>query len=58
MDSMFKINFKSSFFLVQAAIPHMRNRPGANIIFISSFVAYNPIILPIYFYAIMKAAII
>ncbi len=54
---MWDINFKSTFFLVQEALPHLRKQKGSSIVILASYAAYD---LPplIGHYAITKTALV
>jgi dehydrogenase/reductase SDR family protein 4 len=55
---MYATNFKGAFYLIKEAMPHMLKRKGSNVVIISSFLAYNPIIMPTGFYAITKLMLV
>jgi NAD(P)-dependent dehydrogenase (short-subunit alcohol dehydrogenase family) len=57
IQKMWDINFKSTFFLVQEALPHLRKQKGSSIVILASYAAYD---LPplIGHYAITKTALV
>ncbi|KAG2442387.1 hypothetical protein HXX76_002473 [Chlamydomonas incerta] len=57
IDKILDINIKAAVLLVQEALPHLRKRPGASIVFVSSVTAFNPP-EPIAMYAISKTALL
>ena len=54
---MFEINFKSTYFLIKEALPHMKNRKDSNIIIMSSVSGYEPSNV-IGFYSITKTMLV
>ncbi|KAG2448150.1 hypothetical protein HYH02_006735 [Chlamydomonas schloesseri] len=57
IDKILDINVKAAVLLVQEALPHLRKRPGACIVFVSSVTAFNPP-EPIAMYAVSKTALL
>lgn len=57
IQKMWDINFKSTFFLVQEALPHLRKHKDSSIVILASYAAYD---LPsiIGHYAITKTALV
>ncbi|CEL94503.1 unnamed protein product [Vitrella brassicaformis CCMP3155] len=54
-DKMMETNLKSSFFLIQDAVPHLAD--GASILFVSSYLAFQPAD-PIAIYGVTKTALL
>ena len=42
IQKMYDINFKSTFLLIQSALPHLKKNKGSSIVFNSSSMAYEP----------------
>ncbi|EFJ41756.1 hypothetical protein VOLCADRAFT_107595 [Volvox carteri f. nagariensis] len=57
IDKILDINIKSAVLLVQEALPHLIQRPGASIVFVSSVTAFSPP-EPIAMYAVSKTALL
>lgn len=57
IQKMWDINFKSTFFLIQEALPHLRKHKDSSIVILASYAAYD---LPsiIGHYAITKTALV
>mmetsp|Transcript_133908 Transcript_133908/g.199132 ORF Transcript_133908/g.199132 Transcript_133908/m.199132 type:complete len:115 (+) Transcript_133908:381-725(+) len=56
MDKMYEINIKSTFLLIKDSLPYMKN-PGANIIILSSYAAFEPD-TTIGFYSVTKTTLV
>ncbi|KAJ1137239.1 hypothetical protein NDU88_003652 [Pleurodeles waltl] len=56
-DKIFEVNVKSMFLMAKLSVPHMQKRGGGSIVFISSVVAYNPL-LSIGPYCVSKTALL
>ena len=42
IQKMYEINFKSTFLLIQSALPHLKKNKGSSIVLNSSSMAYEP----------------
>lgn len=57
IDKILDINIKAAVLLVQEALPHLLQRPGASIVLVSSVTAFSPP-EPIAMYAVSKTALL
>lgn len=55
-DKIFDINVKCSFLLAKEAVPHLRNRGGGSIVFVSSIAGFQPFAL-LGAYSVSKTAL-